>query len=336
MPKTLTAQLAPRQSAALWLMTMAALAVAAAAIASLSAAASTLAVWCHDFVVAASAGRAVAAVGIAAALGAAALVAAGNLAVFFAAEAAASVRLSRHLAARAVRMPARVLAAADPGVRCDVVEDRAQYAFSIGLLSPRVIVSTGLVSALTLSELRAVLAHEARHCRRRHPLRAVAWEALRRAFFFLPVLGDVAGHFSLSRELDADRAALLLAGGQRALASAMLKTVAAAPFALPSAAAAFGRLRPRIQALKGGAGTELRLSFARFAASAAAVAAIAGLNVAVGSNALAADGPSDLQCRTAEERHMTAMTFSPYFSILVPRTPQMSRNDAVQSVEVGP
>lgn len=336
MPKTLTAQLEPRQSAALWLLTMAALGTAAAAIVSLSSAASSLAVWCRDFVVAASANRGAAAIVLAAVLGAGALTAAAKLASFVAAELRASLRLSRLLAARAVPASARVLAASPAGVRCTVVDDDAKYAFSIGLLEPRMVVSTGLVSGLTLAELRAVLAHESRHCAGRHPLRSVAWEALCRAFFFLPVLRDVAGHFALSRELDADRAALGLPGGQRALASAMYKTVASAPFSLPSAAAAFGRLQPRIAALRGGRGTELRLSLRRAGVSLFASAAIVALNAFAGSTAFAGGAVADLQCRGADKSGMTAMAFSPYFSILVPRTPQMTSQNAVQSVEVGP
>src|SRR5688572_19379632 len=171
---TLTAQLAPRQSAALWLSTMAAIAIAAAAIASLSASAGSLAVWCRDFIVAATAGRGAAAVALAVLLGAIALAAVGNLAAFFAIETVSAIRLARSLAARAVPVPGRVLAALGGApVRCSVAEDVMPFAITVGLSSPRIVVSTGLVSSLTLSELRAVLAHEAHHCLRRDPLRAV-------------------------------------------------------------------------------------------------------------------------------------------------------------------
>lgn len=334
---TLTAQLAPRQSAALWLSTMAAVGIAAAAIAMLSSSAASLAVWCRDFVAASSAGRGAAALALAVILGAMAIAAAGNLAVFFVAEALASVRLSRSLVAKAVAVPGRVRAAlGETGVRCAVAEDRVPFAVTVGLLSPRIVVSTGLVSTLTLSELRAVLAHEAHHCLHRDPLRAVAWESLRRAFFFLPVIGDVARHFSLTREIEADRHALAR-GGSRALAAAMYKAVSAAPLRLPSGTAAFGQLQPRINALKGAKGTELKVSSARFAVSLAAAAAIAALNAGVASTAaLAASDPGGDQCRTAAERQISSVDLSPYFSILVLRTPQMSKEGTVQSVEVRP
>ncbi|HTK03952.1 MAG TPA: M56 family metallopeptidase [Candidatus Eisenbacteria bacterium] len=333
---TLTAQLAPRQSAALWLSTMAAVGIAAAAIATLSSSAASLAVWCRDFVAASSAGRGAAAVALAIILGAMALAAAGNLAAFFVAEALASLKLSRSLAAKAVAVPGRVRAAlGGQDIRCSVAEDQVPFAVTVGLFSPRIVVSTGLVSSLTLAELRAVLAHEAHHCLRRDPLRAVAWESLRRAFFFLPVIRDVARHFSLAREIDADRHALTLSGS-RALAAAMYKAVSAAPLRLPSGTAAFGQLQPRINALKGAKGAEIKVSSARFAVSLAAATLIAALNAGIASTAALAAEPGGDQCRAAEEQQISSMDLSPYFSILVLRTPQMSKEGTVQSVEVRP
>lgn len=336
MPRTLTAQLAPRQSAALWITTMAVVATSVVVFASLAAATASLVTWCRDFVVAASAGRGAVAVGLAAALGTLTAAMIANVLAFFAAETVTAYRFARSLAARTTSVPGRVsaaLAAARIDSPCAVVDDAAPFAVTVGLLAPRIVISTGLVASLTLAELRSVLAHEAHHCRERHPLRAVLWESLRRAFFFLPVLGDVAGHFSLARELAADRASLAAGRGSRALASAMLKAVTPSPARFPRGMAAFGQLQPRITALRGGTGTELRVSFRRIAGTVAVITLFVVLHAGLGSEAANAQDPGESQCRTAEERQMSSFTLSPYFSILVP---QMSRVQPVQSVEVRP
>lgn len=233
-------------------------------------------------------------------------------------------------------MPGRVSATvASMGIRetCTVVEDVAPFAVTVGVVSPRIVISTGLVAALTLSELGAVLAHEAHHCRARHPLRAVVWESFRRAFFFLPLLADVSRHFSLARELSADRAAVAACRGTRPLASALFKAVSASHEAFPVGTAAFGQLQPRIGALRGDGGTELRVSVKSAVATAAFVTALVGAYLSLGSApAQAAEDAVETQCKNAVERHMMqTFDLTPYFSILVP---QMSRVPPVQSIEI--
>lgn len=334
MPETFTARLAPRQSALLWLLTMILAAAAVASLAALASAIGSFVTWCRDFVVAASAGRGAAAIVIAAVLAAAATASVARVIAFVVRESVASRRLARAIARKSVHASGRVAAASDAarGIACVTVEEREPYAATVGIITPRIVISTGLVSALTLSELRAVIAHEAHHARRRHPLRAVLWEAFRRGMFFLPSIGDVARHFALSRELDADRAAVTACGGSRALASALLKAVA--PVHLPSGVAAFGNLKPRIEALGGARGTAFIMSVPRASATVAFVSfvvlSLAGTGI---SPVSAADGATG-SCAAAETQPaMSAVNFSPYFSILVP---QMSRAEAVQSTEVRP
>lgn len=334
MPETFTARLAPRQSALLWLSTMAIVGASIASLAALAASVRTFVTWCRDFVVAPSAGRGAAAIAIAAVLAAVALVSLVRIASFIVAESAATRRLSRAIARKAVPTPGRVAAAlaATDGVQCVTVDEAEPYAATVGLFSPRIVVSTGFVRALTLAELRAVIAHEASHAKGLHPLRGVLWEAVRRAFFFLPSLGDVAGHFALDRELSADRAAVGACRSPRPLASALLKAVA--PSGLPHGIAAFGNLKPRIEALGGARGTEFKMSVPRASATVAFVSFVVLSLAGTGISPAHASDASSGSCAAAESLPaMSAVNFSPYFSILVP---PMSRVDAVQSTEVRP
>ena len=92
------------------------------------------------------------------------------------------------------------------------LEDPAAYAFCHGYLHPAIYVSCGLVSALTVDELKAVLAHEAEHARRRDPLRLLLSLAAARALFFLPIGSEIQQRVALTAELTADARAVNQAG----------------------------------------------------------------------------------------------------------------------------
>lgn len=335
---TFTARLSPRDSMLLWLATMGALGAFSVAFLSVVANAQALVTWCQSFVIAA--------VVVAGVLGALAAAASVRVAWFAQRELRASAKLRRELRAHAVPPTGKLqaaLAQAAVDAPCQMIDDDSPYAMTVGLFRPRIVISASFVASLTLAELRAVLRHEAFHAGRFHPLRAVAWELLRRVFFFLPSLADVARHFALMRELDADRAATTMHRhgheGVRALASALLKTVAlhrARADSFPATAAPFGHLRARIAALaNGGRAVEFRLSVRRALASVAAVVAVLTLQVSVGASTARAETSGGGQCAAVNAGPpMSELNFSPYFSI---RVPQMSpAPSAVQSVEIRP
>ena len=95
-------------------------------------------------------------------------------------------------------------------------------AFCAGLLRPRVFLSSTARDRLCQAELRAVLAHEGHHVRRRDPLRLLAARVLADALFFVPALRRLGRRYAELAELAADEAAVR-AVGSAALASALLK-----------------------------------------------------------------------------------------------------------------
>jgi hypothetical protein len=84
----------------------------------------------------------------------------------------------------------------------------ATHAFCLGFWQPRIWLTAGLVKLLTDEELAVVLAHEAYHCRQRDPLRLLISQALKAAFFFLPLVGDLAKFVELQQEIAADQATI--------------------------------------------------------------------------------------------------------------------------------
>jgi hypothetical protein len=104
-----------------------------------------------------------------------------------------------------------------------LVDDSAPLAFCTGYLRPRVYISRGAVARLPEDELRAVLAHEDEHRRRRDPLRQACARVLCDALFFLPVLRALRDSSAALAELLADDAAVAVCDGDPApLANAML------------------------------------------------------------------------------------------------------------------
>jgi hypothetical protein len=104
-----------------------------------------------------------------------------------------------------------------------VIDDERPQAFCAGLLNPRVYVSSGAVASLDETALKAVLAHEAHHARRRDPLRLAVGRVLARALFFVPGLAELARRQQNLAELGADESAMNAGPDSRsALARAML------------------------------------------------------------------------------------------------------------------
>ncbi len=109
------------------------------------------------------------------------------------------------------------------GVGVRLIDDPRPVAFCAGLLRPRIYLSSGASELLSRAELRAVLAHEAHHARRRDPLRMLALAVLADALFFLPALRSLSRRYAELAELAADEAALARTGDRPAVAAALLR-----------------------------------------------------------------------------------------------------------------
>lgn len=156
----------------------------------------------------------------------------------------------------------------------EVRGDGEPYAVCIGMLSPRLVISTGLVQLLTGDELVAVLAHEERHRRRYAPLRQLLARATVRALFFVPVLADLLDAHLLAEEVVADQEAAAVAG-QQALVFALKKLSTGATAEGTAAFADVSSMSARLRALATGSASSVAVHPFRVAASAAALLALA-------------------------------------------------------------
>ena len=108
------------------------------------------------------------------------------------------------------------------GVAVRVIPGSKVQAFCVGLLRPRVFVSSGALERLKPRELHAVVAHEAEHAGRRDSLRLLLARAVSDTFQFLPCLRRLATQQAALAELAADAAAVRAIGSRQPLASALL------------------------------------------------------------------------------------------------------------------
>lgn len=113
--------------------------------------------------------------------------------------------------------------------RLIAVEDPRPVALTVGLIAPRIIVSSGLISALDDEELEAVVLHEQSHLEHRDPLRLLAARALAAAVFYVPAARALARRHEAAVELAADEYTIVRQGHALALSSAMLRVLEAAP-----------------------------------------------------------------------------------------------------------
>ncbi len=94
--------------------------------------------------------------------------------------------------------------------------------FCIGWWHPRIVISKGLVTAVSPAELTAILAHERHHQVQRDPLRLLAMKLMRTVLFPLPVVHGFHRAFLLRLEVEADEAAIGVVG-RPAVARALYK-----------------------------------------------------------------------------------------------------------------
>ena len=117
-------------------------------------------------------------------------------------------RLAR--SSECVWVPSVEAEAARLGIPADRVRVCAQVKgpVTVGFLRPLILLPPEGVASLSTTELRAVLAHEDHHRRRRDPLRILLGRALQAILFFYPPIYLVLRGLAETNELLADRAAL--------------------------------------------------------------------------------------------------------------------------------
>ncbi|WP_426455224.1 M56 family metallopeptidase [Paenibacillus sp. S-38] len=104
-----------------------------------------------------------------------------------------------------------------------VVEHPDAIALTMGLLRPRIVLSTGLLQMLEPGELEAIVYHEQFHMKHRDPLKTMLMTGCADILWYIPILRWNARQYSAAREVLADASAVRKTGEPVHLGSALLK-----------------------------------------------------------------------------------------------------------------
>lgn len=110
--------------------------------------------------------------------------------------------------------------------KIEVVESKRNLAFCYGVLHPKIVLSSQLISALSNKELQAVLLHESYHLKNYDPLKIILSKTLSSVFFFIPILKDLQRHYLLTKEIAADTE-VIKQSGREVLMSVLSKFITA-------------------------------------------------------------------------------------------------------------
>lgn len=102
---------------------------------------------------------------------------------------------------------------------------RLKSAFALGLIRPKIYISTGLIGELTENELISVTLHEIYHVENKDPLKLFMLSFIKDLFFFMPLGRYLSDIFYRTKELAADERSAKLTGRPVDLAQALLKMV---------------------------------------------------------------------------------------------------------------
>ncbi len=112
----------------------------------------------------------------------------------------------------------------DRGFSVVIVKDKTRkFAFTYGLIRPRIFVSSGLISKLSRREVRGVILHEIQHKKNKDPLRFFLFSLLKDTFFYLPICRWFSNESTLRLELEADDFAAKKTKKPIELANALVK-----------------------------------------------------------------------------------------------------------------
>lgn len=107
--------------------------------------------------------------------------------------------------------------------KLSLIKEDNLFSFCYGIFSPRIILTTALVSSLNDQELEAVLLHEKAHMQNLDPLKVLLGKTAASMFFFLPIFSELNKNMVATNELLADNFAIRAQNGTMFLRGALRK-----------------------------------------------------------------------------------------------------------------
>lgn len=107
-----------------------------------------------------------------------------------------------------------------------IIHSETPFAYCLGIKSPKIYISTGIIAKLNRKELEAVLRHEQYHLENHDTFTMIIASVAYSLLPFFPLLGDFIKKYRIQREIQADTFAINKIGSQYPLISALRKLLA--------------------------------------------------------------------------------------------------------------
>lgn len=107
--------------------------------------------------------------------------------------------------------------------RIVLFDDQKPRAFCLGVLQPKIYISTAIVRIMNIKELEAILLHETYHLSKKHNLFLLVFSFINNLFLFFPFINDIYKKYMMKKEIEADKSALNKLGDSSILVSSFRK-----------------------------------------------------------------------------------------------------------------
>lgn len=104
-----------------------------------------------------------------------------------------------------------------------LIEEPNLFSLCFGIISPYIIITTGLVYSLNNKELEAVLLHEQSHLYNHDPFKILLGKTIASMFFFLPIFRELYNNMNTTNEILADLFVIRSQGNSSFLKSTLKK-----------------------------------------------------------------------------------------------------------------
>lgn len=150
------------------------------------------------------------------------------------------------------RLSQSVLTDHNLGDEIVVMKENKPFAYCFGIISPKIFITTGLLTIVNKKELEIILRHERYHLEHRDSLTLLLATFVESLFPFAPILTDLIRIYKVDRELLADQSAIRDESDKKVLISILKKLLLYEPMPVPSFApgiAEIETLETRIKSL---------------------------------------------------------------------------------------
>ena len=110
-----------------------------------------------------------------------------------------------------------------------LIKNTQPFAFCFGIRSPKIYLSTKLVSMMNTTEVQAILLHEQYHLEHRDSLVLLLASLIKLVFPFFPLFTDFIRNYKIDREIEADQQSVLALGTSQPILCVLRKLLLCEP-----------------------------------------------------------------------------------------------------------